>query len=61
MGAVRASDFGEHAGAASGVFQAGVEARAAAHTNTMAAVETFLLPVVIDNTRDSEAHGPEEF
>ncbi len=33
----------------------------AQRTHTMAAVKTFLLPIVIDDTHDSEAHVPEEF
>jgi tetratricopeptide (TPR) repeat protein len=39
-----------------------LEWKLAAHrTHTMAAARAFLLPVVIDATRDSEAHVPEEF
>ena len=34
---------------------------AAQRTNTMADAKPFLLPVVIDATRDAEAHVPEEF
>jgi tetratricopeptide (TPR) repeat protein len=34
---------------------------AAQRTHTMAAAKAFLLPVVIDETRESEAHVPEEF
>jgi TolB-like protein/Tfp pilus assembly protein PilF len=34
---------------------------AAQRTHAMAARKAFLLPIVIDDTRDSEAHVPEEF
>lgn len=34
---------------------------AAQRTHTMAAAKAFLLPVVIDDTRDANAHVPEEF
>ena len=34
---------------------------AAQRTHTMAEAKPFLLPVVVDGTRDAEAHVPEEF